>query len=604
MTILCNDNTYVIYYTDSRKGTISVPKRSILTDRLDIALVGKNRLNYGEAFDENMLHLLENFAAPENSIILGTPDTSSTIGTVLQNPTEGQLWYNLSKKRLYVLNNVGIWLPLGNNDDVGGSSGVIAHGAAIPLPVSAITGSAFTLSECSWNVSPWYFPDQIDAMSVFTDNNGVVTAMYKLHGGSTFTPGFANYQIIGIRNNINRGFNTPIGPSGTLPPTPTQTPTPTPTQTPVTPTPTPSVSPTVSITPTQTPTPTPSPGIESYIFASFNPATILGNLGIGNATGTGYANTTTITTNDYITGNLACDGINIYAPFYNQGLKIYQKTSGSLTNTHSIPLTSGYKLINVALQGTGLTDYRFAFLEQDSSAPANINIRIYRALLTGASWFATLQATINLTNPGYNNGTTIDYGSDICFHKGFIFVLTNPGTIRAYDIYGNLLDTYLLTAGHNQKLTSDGTYLYLQTGYDNTATKNPRYILTFNTNSFKISTALIANGDGDLGVAFGSGFLFTGFNGTEIIARNWDGIALSPSISSVISEVPTYNYHFTYSTTNGRLYNPLDFNLANSAVYNWNGTTFTTLYSFRPEADTNKQICGFMLSYVLDSTLA
>lgn len=604
MTILCNDNTYVIYYTDSRKGTISVSKRSILTDQLDIALVGKNRLNYGEAFDENMLHLLENFAAPENSSSPGTPDTSRTIGTVLQNPTEGQLWYNLDRKRLYVLNGVGIWLPLGNNDDIGGSSGVIAHGAQIPLPVSAITGSAFTYAECSWNVSPWYFPDQIDAMVCSTDNNGVVTAQYKLHGGSTFTPGYANYQIIGIRNNINRGFNTPIGPSGTLPPTQTPTPTPSPTKTPTTPTPTPSVTPTPSITPTQTPTPTPSPGIESYIFASFNPGTNIGNIGIGSATGSGAVTSTTLTTSDYIKGKISTDGINIFAPFYNQGLQIYQKTAGNLTATHNIALTTGYKLVDVALQGTGLTDYRFAILEQDNSVPANINVRIYRAFVTNSAWFATLNSTISLTNSGYNNGSTIDYGSGICFHRGYIFVLTNPGTVRAYDINGNLLDTYLLTAGHNAGITSDGTYMYVQTGYDNIAAKNPRYILTFNTNSLKISTALVASGDGDLGVAVGSGFLFTGYNGSQIIARSWDGIALSPTIASVVSEVPTYNYHFAYSTTNGRLYNPLDFNLANSAVYNWNGSTFTQLYSFRPESDTNKQICGFLLAYVLDSTLA
>lgn len=604
MTILCNDNTYVIYYTDSRKGTISVSKRSILTDTLDIALVGKNRLNYGEAFDENMLHLLENFAAPENSLSPGSPDTTKTVGTVLQHPTEGQLWYNLDKKRLYVLNGVGIWLPLGNNDDIGGSSGVIAHGAQIPLPVSAITGSSFSYAECSWNVSPWYFPNQIDAMVCSTDNNGVVTAMYKLHGSSTFTPGYANYQIIGIRNNINRGFNTPIGPSGTLPPTPTSTPTPTPTRTPTTPTPTPSVTPTPSITPTQTPTPTPSPGIESYIYASFNPGTNIGNLGIGSATGTGFVNATSIATSDYIKGKISSDGINIFVPFYNQGLQIYQKTSGALVATHNIALTTGYNLVDVALQGSNLTDYRFAILEQNNATPANINLRIYRAFVTGSSWFATTGAVVPLVNNGYNNGTTVDYSSAICFHRGYIFVLTNPGTIRAYDINGNLLDTYVLTAGHNAGITSDGTYMYVQTGYDNIAAKNPRYILTFNTNSLKISTALALSGDGDLGVSFGSGFLFTGYNGTQIIARSWDGIALSPSIASVVSEVPTYNYHFAYSTTNGRLYNPLDFNLANSAVYNWNGSSFTQIYSFRPETDTNKQICGFLLAYVLDSTLA
>jgi hypothetical protein len=231
-------------------------------------------------------------------------------------------------------------------------------------------------------------------------------------------------------------------------------------------------------------------------------------------------------------------------------------------------------------------------------------VKIYNAVPAGAAFSYSVSRTITLTNAGYNNGTSIDYGSDICFHKGYVFVLTNPGTVKAYSTNGVLLDTYFLTAGHNAHITSDGTYMYVQTGYDNIGAKNPRYILTFNTNSLKISTALALTGDGDLGAEFGSGFLFTGFNGTEIIARSWDGIVLSPAIASVVFEVPTYGYHFAYSTTNGRLYNPLDFNLASSAAYSWNGSTFTSLYAFRPEADVNKQMCAFTLAYVLDSTLA
>lgn len=603
MTILCNDNTYVIYYTDSRKGTISVSKRSLLTNVLDVALVGKNRLNYGEAFDENMLHMLENFAVPENASFPGNPDLTQTFGTTLQNPTEGQLWYNTTKKRLYILNKFDIWLPIGNNDDVGGSSGTIAHGATIPLPVSAITGSSFSYAECSWNVSPWYFPGQIDYMECFTDSNGVVSAQYKLHGSDTLTPGFANYQIIGIRNNINHGFNTPIGPSGTLPATPTSTPTPTPSRTATTPTPTPTVTPTISITPTQTPTPTPSPGIEYYLFSSFNPGSSIGNIGYGAATATGFANSSTIATSDYMKGQLVSDGVNIFAPFYNNGLTIYQRTSGALTLTHTISLDSGFKLLNVALSGTG-SSYKFVTVLQDASVPANVKVVIYNATVSGASFVATRLGEIDLVNNGYNNGTSIDYSSSVCFHKGYIFAMTTPGTIFAYNTSGTLLDSFILTAGHNAGITSDGTYMYVQTGYDNIGAKNPRYILTFNTNSLKIATALILNGDGDLGVTFGSGFLFTGFNGAEIIARTWDGIALSPAIAQVPFEVPTYGYHFVYSTTNGRLYNPLDFNLVDSKAYSWNGATFTSLYSFRPESDVSKQICALTLGYVIDSTMA
>jgi hypothetical protein len=346
MTILCNDNTYVIYYTDSRKGTISISKRSILTDALDVALVGKNRLNYGEAFDENLLHLLENFAAPEDSSIPGTPDITKTVGTVLQNPTEGQMWYNLSRKRLYVLNHVGIWLPLGNNDDVGGSSGVIAHGASIPLPVSAITGSAFSRAECSWNVSPWYFPDQIDAMVCSTDNNGCgyvlcinCTEALTLHRGLQIIKLLVS-EVISTKVSILQLVHQAHCHQLQL-----NTPTPTPTHTPLTPTPTPTITPTISITPTQTPTPTPSPGIEYYLFSSFNPGNNTGNLGIGSATGAGYSNSSTVAVTDFVKGKIVTDGVNVLVPFYNQGLKVFQKTSGALNLTHILALPRDISLL-------------------------------------------------------------------------------------------------------------------------------------------------------------------------------------------------------------------------------------------------------------------
>lgn len=600
MTILCNDNTYVIYYTDSRKGTIQIPKRSIISNVLDITFVGKNRLNYGEAFDENMLHLLEHFAAPESATNPNNPDTDVTFGTLLENPTEGQMWYNITRKRLYVLNNVGIWLPLSNNDDFGGNSGVILNGQQIPLPISTITGQAFTYAECSWNVSPFYFPNQIDYMECFTNSTGVVTARYKLHGSGTLTPGYANYQIFGIKGNINQGFNTPIGPSGTLPPTPTQTPTPTASHTPVTPTPTPSITPTMSLTPTVTPTPTPSPGIEYYMYSSFNSIGGTGNLGIGTATNVSFANSSVIPVTDYVMGRISTDGVNIYVPFYNQGLKIYQKISGVLTQIDFIALDAGFKLLDASISDKGKDHYLLTTLMQDAANPANVRCKIYSITLNHASWHFLLTGVINTTNTGFGS----DFSSSMVIHKGYIMIMKTPGTLYAYSQTGTLLDTYILTSGHNHNITTDDTYMYIQTGYDNPAAKNPRYILTFNTNTLKFATTLILTNDGDLGVASGAGYLFTGFSGTEIIARGWDGIVLSPPLDSVQFEVPTYGYHFAYSNANARLYNPLDQNLAFSSAYGWNGTSFTTLYSFRPEADAAKTMCAFTLGFVTDSTVA
>lgn len=58
----CSDNSYVIYYTNLDQGTIQIQKSALITDELDIALIGKTRLEYGEIFNENLLHVLEHLS--------------------------------------------------------------------------------------------------------------------------------------------------------------------------------------------------------------------------------------------------------------------------------------------------------------------------------------------------------------------------------------------------------------------------------------------------------------------------------------------------------------------------------------------------------------
>jgi hypothetical protein len=293
----------------------------------------------------------------------------------LENPTEGQFWWNSTEKRLYFYDGTG-WFPLATMNDVGGNHGVIQHGQQIPRPVSPITGDPFEYSECSWTVSPYHMPFEVDYYHCYTDSDANVYSQYRilsspdlgidtytvqystyigsdggdgpvafedafpvdallvsffdtgndvfgrvvstaisgeegsyvysltfslygdfigsdgyqlitdyLVGGSiisfgvplsgtlenylgdpsTVFNGFANYCIIGIRDNINLG--TPLATAPVFP-TPTPTPTtsvtlPTPTPTPSatvgsSPTPTPTPTPTITVTPTVTPTPTPT----------------------------------------------------------------------------------------------------------------------------------------------------------------------------------------------------------------------------------------------------------------------------------------------------------------------------------------------------------
>lgn len=286
----CSDNVYVIKYTDKSKGTITITKSSLVTNLVDIALVGKSRLDYGEVFNENILHLLENFACPSLSGDADAPDTTVAFGTLLSNPVDGQKWFNSTNKRLYIYNaNTALWVPQAKQSDVAGNSGIIAHGGYLPRPVGS-DGYVFPYEECNFVVSQHssrsvatdgYMPSdsEIDYMRCYVSADGQVTMQFRYRGESSLRNGYANYQIIGIRGETNTPLIsvTPLpipsptpGVSATQTPTPTPTPTPsrsiavTPTHTPassVAPTPTRTVTPTptVSHTRTVTPTPTPSP---------------------------------------------------------------------------------------------------------------------------------------------------------------------------------------------------------------------------------------------------------------------------------------------------------------------------------------------------------
>lgn len=82
--------SYIINKTD---GTVltEVVDGSIDQTSSDITLVGKNASSYGEFFNENFVHVLENFANT----------------TAPNNPIQGQLWYDTSEGRLKVYDGSG-----------------------------------------------------------------------------------------------------------------------------------------------------------------------------------------------------------------------------------------------------------------------------------------------------------------------------------------------------------------------------------------------------------------------------------------------------------------------------------------------------------------
>ena len=240
---------YNIKYTDITKTDIDINEGEV-DNSTDLTLFGRIKLEYGQQLNENLLHLLENFAAPEtigSTFINAIPDfNNATYNNILLKPVNGQLWFNTSRKKFYFWDGT-VWFPITNGGDYAANWGTISDGFSLPKPVSATTGYVFDYSECSWIVSPYQFPGVLDYLLCNSNSNAQVTSIYSVDGDDTIYEGFATYLIVGIKDNVNLG-------SVIANPTPT----PTPSVTPSAPSLTDPATPTPTTTPTPTPTPTPA----------------------------------------------------------------------------------------------------------------------------------------------------------------------------------------------------------------------------------------------------------------------------------------------------------------------------------------------------------
>lgn len=232
---------YELDYTDSSKTPIQVPRRVFVDDILDITLVGKRKLEYGEVLNENILHLLEHFACHSSLTELNVPDYTSATGNLLKNPVVGQLWYNLSVRDLYYWNGTQ-WNKMNSFADITGNSGFIFDGDTVPIPLD-FDGNLHYVGDCAISVSPVNMMEEVESFICEVDSSGVVTCKYTPIGG-TERSAYASYIIICSGSKIAiTPTPTPLPSNSPVPPSPTPTPTPTPTSTFVTPTPTPSATP-------------------------------------------------------------------------------------------------------------------------------------------------------------------------------------------------------------------------------------------------------------------------------------------------------------------------------------------------------------------------
>jgi hypothetical protein len=196
--------TYNINFTDASKQPIEVEETGINED-YSIKFPGRIRLEWGKDVNENLLHLLENFAVESSNVDQDLPNDALSKSR-LSNPVEGQLWFNKTNKRLYSYDAENdLWIPYGEKgQQYAANWGQIRHGEQLPLPTSP-EGYNFSYEECIWSVAPFSYAIGFTSVNCYSDPvDSTVTMTYN---NSTFgqIEGIANYLIIGIQRNNNLG---------------------------------------------------------------------------------------------------------------------------------------------------------------------------------------------------------------------------------------------------------------------------------------------------------------------------------------------------------------------------------------------------------------
>jgi microcystin-dependent protein len=105
---------YVI--TDTRGVDQFVIKPGDTNSDTDLKLPGKGAVVWGENLDENSYRLMENFAVEEKGGSPGNPQDSTDLGAGngINNPLEGQTWWNLTQKKLYTFDGTD-WQKIGTS---------------------------------------------------------------------------------------------------------------------------------------------------------------------------------------------------------------------------------------------------------------------------------------------------------------------------------------------------------------------------------------------------------------------------------------------------------------------------------------------------------
>lgn len=168
---------YFITFADTNETGFVLPSDTI-DERFGLQFVGRSKLNYGEASNQNILSLLENFASPEGSP--GEPDPS-VFGP--EGPTAGQLWYNTTDQLVYVFDGTS-WSVLATDTVVTGFDDSNVDSSQELLLIKS-SGAPVVIS----NVMP------LSALQSHASNPTAHPASAIVYNTSTLT-GFSDFQSV------------------------------------------------------------------------------------------------------------------------------------------------------------------------------------------------------------------------------------------------------------------------------------------------------------------------------------------------------------------------------------------------------------------------
>ena len=187
------------YQINKTDGTIVATVADGQIDNLstDLTLIGKNYSGFGEAFNENLIKLLENFS-----------NTTSPL-----NPIKGQLWFDASESKLKIYNGFD-FVPVSSATISGTQPSTLAIGDLwfdnTAQQLYFFDGATAILLAPAYSAIQGLSGLKVDSILDTLNQTKIITSLYNngillgIFAKDSFTP---KIEIIGFSGSIQPGFN-------------------------------------------------------------------------------------------------------------------------------------------------------------------------------------------------------------------------------------------------------------------------------------------------------------------------------------------------------------------------------------------------------------